>query len=189
MCMRIGDVLLFAPGVTFAMLDLKNQRQTVSMFEARVDGFYLAPARALDDHPEWAFACGLLCCTAIDFLARYSRSERDDEGRFAGWLCAHVLGADEGAQVIAQRLYREFRHGLVHEGRVKNGGQFSHDYRDQLILFEEDVAIVNPTLLTAAVRAGLRRDCENLHANPRGYERFADQLRREFRRELELSQQ
>lgn len=187
--MRVGDLLLFAPGVPFAKLDLDNPAETVAIFAARVEGFYLAPARALLENRDHAFACGLLCCTAIDFLARYSRDERDDEGRFAGWLSEHALGRNEEADALARRLYRDFRHGLVHEGRVKNGGQFSFDYGDRLIFCEDGVAIVNPALLLGAVSGAFRRDCDLLLSDARAYTRFVGQLRRDFRKELAFSRE
>lgn len=147
--MRIGDALLFAPGIPFGELDLDDVDGTVAAFERRVEGFYLEPARRFAADKDHAFACGLLCCAAIDFLARYLRPEREPEARFIAWLRAYVPAFLP--ENHAKRFYVDFRHGLVHEGRVKNAGQFSFDFPDKVILCEDQVMTVNPALLVDAI--------------------------------------
>jgi hypothetical protein len=65
---RIAENLSFAPGITFADLDIINGERLPTQFRQRMAGFYLNPAidLAVDDH---AFAAGVLVVCAIDALA------------------------------------------------------------------------------------------------------------------------
>jgi hypothetical protein len=69
--MRIGDVLYFAPKIRFAELDFNDVPALVRAFQSRVEGFYLDPAaRALAAGD--GFAGGLVCCAAIELIAKIS---------------------------------------------------------------------------------------------------------------------
>ncbi len=179
--MRVGRQLLFAPpDFTFDRLDLADAPATMAAFVQRIQGFYLRPARDLASLGH-AFASGVLCCSAIDAVARYALpDEHDLERRFATWLKLHVRGF--AAPQVAARFYQDFRHGLVPEGRIKRGGQFSLE-ANQILTSEDGFLIVNPALLIPLLfdaleifrAAVLERD---------HYHRFATRLRREFRGEL-----
>ncbi len=69
--MRVGDVLFFSPRFRFADLDFDDQAKLVEAFRDRAFGFYLTPAFKLLQQRD-AFAGGLVCCSAIDFLAKYA---------------------------------------------------------------------------------------------------------------------
>jgi hypothetical protein len=54
----------------------------------------------------------------------------------------------------AKRFYEEFRNGLVHEGRLKNGAQFSLE-TSATVEPVNGILLVNPTYLAAEVRSAL----------------------------------
>ncbi len=179
--MRIGAFLLFAPpDVTFDRLNFANQDQTVAAFVQRIEGFYLRPAHDLAGLRH-AFACGVLCCTAIDALARYENHREARDIRFTAWIADHI--PDLRTPPLAKRFHEDFRHGLVHEGRVKNGGQFSFDTAEAVVA-EDGVLIVNPSYLLPPIRSGLHAFATRLLSDHAHYRGFVQLLEREFRAEL-----
>lgn len=67
--MREEDKLHFSPKYIFADIDFDNKEKLIDAFNDRVYGFYLNPAKLLDNN-RLGFACGLMCAATIDFLAR-----------------------------------------------------------------------------------------------------------------------
>ena len=64
--MRIAEIHFFAPNHRFATLNLEDSTNMIEAFKARVEGFYLSPARKLIDTDD-AFAGGVIC-TANDWV-------------------------------------------------------------------------------------------------------------------------
>lgn len=180
--MRVGAFLLFAPpDVTFDRLDFADACATVDAFVQRIEGFYLRPADALSELRH-AFACGVLCCTAIDALGRYEDPRAPRDTRFEEWAARHILELRRMPS-LAKRFHDDFRHGLVHEGRVKNGGQFSFETAEAVVA-EDRVLIVNPDYLLPPIRSGLHELAHGLLSDHARYQGFARQLQRQFRIEL-----
>ncbi len=146
---RIADLLYFAPGLRFDQIDLDGPRLPVQ-FERRMTGFYIEPAEecARGGH---AFAAGVLLVSCIDALARF---------RFGGLVGARFrkFVAEDlrsfSGDGVAQRFYDHFRNGLVHEARIKKGGQFSLETKTTV---EElgGLLLINPVCLAHEVRAAL----------------------------------
>ncbi len=67
--MKIGEMLYFSPKYKFSDLKWDDKKTLIEAFKDRVRGFYLEPARQLNDAKK-GFATGVLCVTTIDFLAR-----------------------------------------------------------------------------------------------------------------------
>jgi hypothetical protein len=82
----------------------------VAALHDRVSGFYLDPALRVIANND-VFAAGLLCCAAIDFIALCA----DDEPET--WLTRTLVPLTSAHS--ANQFWRRFRHGLVHEGRIK----------------------------------------------------------------------
>jgi len=125
--MKVGDFIYFAPEIRYADLDLSGITLP-DQFRARIEGFFLMPAQLCIEQGH-AFAAGLLCVAAIDAISRLHfgpnrlhRLVRKDFCSFARLLLPSF--ADKGR---AHVLYENFRNGLVHEARLKNGCQFSLD--------------------------------------------------------------
>ena len=145
--MRIGDVVYFSPRFRFSELDLRDTDQLVEAVTDRLLGFYLDPASRLIAAGD-AFAAGLLCCTAIDFLALCSGSKRPEE-----WLQKNIpVFSENGATAV--HFWNWFRNGLVHEARVKSFGQFSLD-SPKLMAAIGPALVVNPKLLLEAIRTAM----------------------------------
>ena len=149
--MRIGDVLYFSPNVRFAELDFDDVPALIRAFLGRIEGFYLEPAaRSLAAGD--GFAGGLVCCAAIELIAKISSNNHP-----AAWLSGN-LPAFAGDGKLAERFWALFREGLAHEGRIKRNdewsGQFSMEIPDVLMTVES-VLVVNPLKLLEEVRAAL----------------------------------
>jgi hypothetical protein len=184
--MRIRDILFFAPNHKFADLSFENPTNLIEAFEARVAGFYLKPAQKLVREDD-AFARGLICVALIDFIARYSSGSRKVRERFTSWLEDSIVefkGKDPlKAQTLGSRFYEDFRNGLVHEGRIKNLGQFSCDF-DTLLHLIDGGMVVNPTLLIQKTDEGISRYCELVRNDESEFKRLKRQLEIDFREEM-----
>jgi hypothetical protein len=104
-----------------------------------------------------AFSVGLLCSTAIDFFSAIEFYPSQSVGtRYEDWLLNRIPILDQAdpnnpGQTLAKRFYKDFRNGLVHEGRIKNAGQFTFQdglfTDDQLFNIVEGAMVINPVIL------------------------------------------
>lgn len=185
--MRVGEFLYFSPDFKFADLDWDNQKMLIKAFQDRVFGFYLTPARELSKE-RYGFACGVLCVIAIDFIARIATGEQWDGSRFVGWLKDNIKAFDKpnpknSTQTLASRFYKEFRNGLVHEGRIKNLGQFSYE-KEELVSIDGDVMLVNPELLLVKVEKALEDYFKKLCEDAKIFKQFKNTLKNDFEQEV-----
>lgn len=172
--MRIGDVLYFSPDIRFAELDFDDVPGLIRAFQRRVEGFYLEPAtRSLSAGD--SFAGGLICCAAIELIAKISSNDRP-----GAWLSAN-LPEFVGDGELAERFWALFREGLAHEGRIKRNdecsGQFSLEIPDTLVTIGS-VLVVNPQKLLEGVRAAFGRYLATLTEDQAGM--VTKHLRRYF---------
>ena len=136
-------------------------------------GFYLQPASRLLETGD-AFAAGLLCCAAVDFVALCSGDKP------AAWFCENISDFGDDRK-LAERFWIWFRHGLVHEGRIKAFGQFSLDF-PKLLKVVGPALVVNPRLLVDAVCESFERYFQQLD-QPQSC-RLVQRLQRYFRAEI-----
>jgi len=148
--MKIEDILYFAPGIKFSEVDL-NGPKLPDQFRIRVDEFYLVPAQKCVE-AKHAFAAGVLLVSCIDALA-YMRFGGRAGKRFKRFTREQLLSFS--SDDLANHFYDDFRNGLIHEGRLKKGGQFSLDIKRTVIL-SDGILIVNPTCLAQETSAALR---------------------------------
>ena len=182
--MREGDDLFFAPGVRFSDVDLLGPR-LAEHYRARIYGFNLDPAR-LCIHHGYAFAAGLLLVSTIDFMAGLHHSAEaldgrevgDDFRRFARQKLRSFASDD-----LARRLYSHFRNGLSHEARMKNGGEFSFNWRQTVRQLGGRLCI-NPANLLEEVEEALERQLAELSENNAMRAQAAERLRTLFAREF-----
>ncbi len=182
---RKNSILYFSPRFTFATLDLNDPVKSVEAFRDRVEGFYLEPARLLRK-TDFAFACGLICCAAIDFLARYSGVR--GKKRIAEWLESNLPDfkqpdPNKKSVTLAQRFSEDFRHGLVHEGRIKNLGEFSLE-TEELVKIDGQAMTVNPGLLLDSIQNAVGRYCAILDKNGTELTSLVNKLRSDFDKEI-----
>lgn len=57
---------------------------------------------------------------------------------------------------MADLFYKHFRNSLVHEGRVKDGGQFSYIFGG-MITIENSFMIINPRQLVNGIELSFER--------------------------------
>ena len=84
---------------------------------------------------------------------------------------------------ISRRFYTDFRNGLVHEARIKNGGEFSLE-QATTIFFEHSIMRVNPIYLHQEVYSALARFIELLAEDADIRKVFVSTLKQEFAYEL-----
>lgn len=174
--------IYFSPHYKFKDIDWNNKDRLIDAFEDRVLGFYLNPAETLNSNKENCFAAGLSCIAAIDFLARITLDE--NSGRIQGWLRENVADFhDNNARDI---FYKYFRNGLVHEGRIKNCGQFTYDISGTAH-FDRNVMLVNPRNLLNDIKLSFRAYLGDLKCNEEKFEKFKKQLISDFKKEIELT--
>jgi len=123
--MQIGDVSYFAPNIPFEALDVSGD-QLPDQILARFEGYYLQPAD-LCIQTDHAFAAGLLAVACIDAASHFAhganRAKRLVGRDFKTYARTRLSSFRKPND--AALLYDEYRNGLVHEARLKNGCQFS----------------------------------------------------------------
>lgn len=84
--------------------------------------------------------------TTIDVLSRLKYDIDEVRKRYVSWLVSEI--PDFGLpipkykdQKLADLFYKQFRNGLVHEGRIKDGGQFSYIFGEMLTRRSTSVAV------------------------------------------------
>ncbi len=180
--MRIGDFLYFAPGIKFSELDLTGTG-IAAQYEARIRGFYLDPAYQLAQL-QHVFASGVLLVSCIDALAklRYGKRYRNKVGqRFKKWIKEELVSFKDTE--FAHRFYDDFRNGLVHETRIKNGGEFSLEQKCTANVYYFSLRI-NPLNLYEEVVTALSRYKQQLISDQAFRDEFISNLRVTFEREL-----
>jgi len=174
--MRIDEQLFFAPGIPFDQVDFFGAKLP-DQLAARVRGFYLEPAR-LCAEKEHGFAAGTLLLACVDALARWKTGSPQVGERFKEFAEQELPSFSDPS--CAERLYTAFRNGLIHEGRIKAGAQFSFDYQCTC----EDlggVLVINPTFLAHEIEAALNAFVAELRSNNALRQRLADRLSRDHK--------
>ena len=106
--MKIGELLYFAPGVTFNEVQFHGPALPAQL-ERRIRGFYLEPAERCAE-AGFAFAAGVLLMTCIDALARFRYGNDGNRFRFFAKEALTSFCDEEHAR----QFHRAFRHGLIH---------------------------------------------------------------------------
>lgn len=179
--MRLGDILYFAPGVRFDEVDLRGPGLP-EYFRRRISGFYIEPARHCAELG-FAFAAGVLLVSCVDALARL-RFGGEVGSRFKRFAIEETNSFSTGA--LAERFYDEFRNGLVHEARLKNGAQFSLD-TSATVQQLDGLLLVNPLHLAEEVRSALDSYVTLLETDERSREALARRLEEDLAQDFRSS--
>lgn len=158
--MLIDELLYFAPSITFDQVDFEGEHLP-DQFESRIRGFYIAPAVACANEGYW-FAAGVLLLSCIDALARFKTGSDVVGERFKTFARQELGSFAEGQW--ADRLYYSFRNGLIHEGRIKAGAQFSLDTENTVDEIQ-GAFVINPMRLADEVDGALTRYVAQLKAD------------------------
>lgn len=186
--MRIGDILYFAPKIRFDEVHL-DKDEWPEQFSARIAGFYIDPAikLAMEGH---AFAAGTLLVNGIDALARAqfgpgTGKPGEVRDRFTRFSREQLPSFSD--QALCNRFYTEFRNGLVHEARLKNGAQFSLTTDDTVVAID-DILLINPLYLAEEFQAALYTYGDVLKQNEPERQRLAALLREDFEIDFRAAQ-
>ncbi|MCZ7392632.1 MAG: hypothetical protein ABOK23_10970 [Candidatus Methanoperedens sp.] len=186
--MDIKGELHFSPKYTFKQIEIAlkgNEKSTlIDAFKDRICGFYLGPAQKLCQlNKFYAFAAGVLCVSTIDCLAMISISPNRVGDRFTQWTQNNI--AELNQYNLASRFYDDFRNGLVHEGRIKNGAQFSYKYT-KLVEMLKGAMVVNPDILLKKISKSFEDYIGKVERDDIEYKKLTDYLEK-FDKELEYA--
>jgi hypothetical protein len=185
--MKVRDIVYISPKYKFLNVDWGNKSTLMEIFRDRIEGFYFVPAESLEKN-NFAFALGVLCVTTIDSLARIEFGSTKVKKRFEDWLQLHTeefkkLDPDNNKQNLAIRFYEEFRNGLVHEGRIKNCGQFNFSI-GPLVFVEDGIMVVNPSRLFAKIRDEFYKYIKEIKTNNNSFINFRKNFFSDFNLEV-----
>ena len=96
-------------------------------------------------------------------------------------FCQNIPELSEGDN--AEIFCKSFRHGLVHNARVKDGNEFSYDI-NKIAVRSHDHLAVHPGLLADKVLKMLDLFVADLNRDPVKVKAFAKKIRRKFYFEL-----
>jgi len=194
---REGE-LYYSPSCKFEdlkkVIDNGDKDKIIIMFKERVKELYLEPARLLIEHAKedrnmgFVFSAGLICVSVIDFLGRFYMGcpEKDVGSRFICWLLSYMRPPFNG--YLAKRFYEDFRNGLVHECRIKNGGEFSLN-KGETIKGEVDdngvrYLVVNPEKLLKKLEDGFKNYLDDLQQDEDMFRQFVECLKKDFKEDF-----
>jgi len=178
--MRAENKLHFSPSCIFDELRFEDKGKLIACFRDRVYGFYLDPASLLNEK-KFGFASGLLCVAIIDSLARIEYPMKAVGNRIQKWLKNNIKEFDQ--RDFARRFYEDFRCGLVHEGRIKNPGEFSYE-SDKIISSEDEITRINPDKLLKEIERTFEQYLTTLWRDPSVFKQFKDALKKDFEEEV-----
>lgn len=188
--MRVDDILYFSSTVKFEALNFDDKKILIDAFKKRVDEFYFKPAEKLDDEQICnAFAVGVLCASTIDFLAKIKIGINEVGNRIEKWLECYIdeFSNNEENNKFAKRFYKDFRNGLVHEGLIKHGGQFSYNFKDKLICEIEGIIIINPRLLLIKTKVAFEKMMDEIEEDNSQFQQFKKMLKKDFKVDIEYA--
>ena len=179
--MRQRDTLYFSPKYQFFAIDFNDPKKLIDMFSDRVYGFYINPARLLCKNGD-GFASGLLCIVTIDFLSRIANPESEEVGkRIERWLRSNIN--EFNTADCARRFYKDFRCGLVHEGRIKPFGEFSFESK-QMITLQDEIMRVNPGMLLEQIAQSFQAYLSRLIVDEKEFLKLQTCLKNDFNSEV-----
>ena len=182
--MRVDDVVYFSPGVRAIDIDFTNTEQLINEFQARIETYYFQPVHLLNTTGN-AFAAGVMIMATIDAITYYSIGGNDRIKSFFYYLDNLGDYEEEKRKSLSKAFDANFRNGLIHEGRIKNAGQFSYAY-PWLLEIEHDFMIVNPKILQEKVEEYFYSYLQILRAGQ--FEDFINKFKRQFRAEVQSLQ-
>ncbi|MFC0214418.1 hypothetical protein ACFFK0_18470 [Paenibacillus chartarius] len=181
--MRVEDGIYFSPNLKYYDIDFNHPDSLVEAFRDRIKQYYIEPIKKLNDDHD-AFAAGLICVTTIDVLSRLKYDIDEVRKRYVGWLISEIPdfglpGLKNKEQKVADLFYRQFRNGLVHEGRIKDGGQFSYLFGD-LITLEDSFMVINPRQLVEKIEIAFDKYIFDVLSKPEELQKLLKIIEQDF---------
>jgi len=191
--MRDKDKLLFSNRFTFEEIDVNDKDRLLEAYEDRIDSYWLKPAKVLSNS-KCGFACGVLCVSIMECLARtqYAKFNKRrqqweiDKKGFVDWIQKYF--EDESVKKWAGRIYEDYRCGLVHEGRIKNLGQFSY-YLSVVIELIDNIMLINPDNLYEELKKAFKNYLSTIRIDELKFLEFKRMFEIDFKEEIEKVKQ
>lgn len=190
--MRISDIIYFAPDIRIDQIDFNDRESLISALSLRIKEYYFRPVELLlaNGNPSNAFSVGVLVVTAMDAIAYYSVKEHIGNHSGSNRIAKLLIEINEfgfyssDRDKIANTFTAKFRNGLIHEGRIKAGNQFSFCY-GSVFEKDEEFLIINPRLLFECVRQYFSDYTENLRLNNFAFSQFQSRVKIQFESEIQ----
>lgn len=181
--MKLEDGLYFSPNYAFKEIKWNDKEKLITAFEDRIRGFYLEPIKLLLGK-ENAFGAGVICITTIDCLAKFEYKSKERDNRIEQWFRENTKFNSKDYSKI---FYKNFRCGLVHEGRIKEGSYFWID-ENITIVKEEGIMAINPKYLYDEIINYLKKYIDKLQKNEeKEFENFKFILDEDFKEEIKCT--
>jgi len=168
-------------------INFDDRNCTIDAFKSRIEDFYIKPATQLVESNNF-FAAGVLSVCTIDLIARYELASDKVGERFVSWTNKYIKefnlkDSNNPGKTFSDRFYSDFRNGLVHEGRIKGGSQFS-DFFPDLITLEGKIMVINVRLLIDSISKSFDCFIKQISENTERYTLFKDTLLNDFKIDL-----
>lgn len=138
---------------SFKVKDLNNKdlNQLIDIFKDRIEAFYIKPIEYLinKNESDYGFAILSLCFTVLDTLSLYFNAQLlSDEKYFVTFMKEYLKPLDTPCKsgfvyykndiynpkyklqssnmTLIEALWRGFRHGIIHNGKVSAFGQYDY---------------------------------------------------------------
>ena len=69
----------------------------------------------------------------------------------------------------------------MHEGLIKNGGQFSYNFKDKLICEIDGIIIINPRLLLIKTKIAFEKMMDEIEKDNSQLQQFKKMLKKDFK--------
>lgn len=182
--MRVEDIIYFSPNHKTPDLDLNDGNKLMEAFIDRVEGFYLRPAEKLTDEFD-AFAKGVLILTAIDFIGEFFI--RTESANRIKAFCSELPSIKKLDNKESKRQVKiindDYRNGLIHEGRIKNLGQFVDVVKD-LFISGEGNSMINPTIMVNETRLTFYKYVAEIKESKEKMYHFKNKCKQHFEKEI-----
>jgi len=185
----VGNKVYFAPNVTFAnFIATNNPYKIIDFYNDRLIGYYFDAAEFLitNHKKEDAFAAGLICFAAIDAIASITIGGRSGH-RFKKWLNDNIDEFSILGVMLIDRVYREFRCGLVHEAKIHNAGQFTYNDINRIVNVKgEGIIVINPEKLLGAIRKVFSTIIRDTKTDINVAKNFSKKVKKRFRSDFKV---
>jgi len=75
----------------------------------------------------------------------------------------------------------------VHEGRIRNAGQFSYSFKEELVKVADGIMVVNPDLLLNAIISSFEKYMHHVENEEFAFHQLRCALIRDFEKDVEYA--
>lgn len=135
-------------------------KKAIEIFVDRIESRYFFAIDKLIENPDrnqmrkLGFAIVTLQCSLIDTLSkfRYGLNKQKNQERFTSFLQEYFI-FDSNAEVLAKKVYKDIRCGLVHSGSTDNMSGLSCDLRKLVTILPNEAISLDIIVLDNKLRS------------------------------------